>query len=64
MNLVSEPHLSQQVFDTKLQNWIESSPDHGELKKLTDTLWKWWVPEDKIEPVRDALKPMGILLCA
>ena len=64
MNLLSEPHLNQQVFDTNLQNWIESSPDHGELKKLTETLWEWWVPEDKIEPVRDALKPTGILLCA
>ena len=64
MNLLSEPHLSQQVFDTHLQSWIESSPDHGELKKLTDTLWEWWVPEDKIEFVRESLKPTGVLLCA
>lgn len=64
MNLLSEPHLSQPVFETHLQNWIESSPDHGELKKLTDTLWEWWVPEDKIEFVRETLKPTGLLLCA
>jgi hypothetical protein len=63
MNLLSEVHLSQPVFDTTLQKWIESSAEHGELKPLTDTFWEWWVPEEKIDDVREALRETGIIIC-
>jgi hypothetical protein len=63
MNLLSEAHLKQPVFNTTLQKWIESSAEHGELKPLTDTLWEWWVPEDKIESIREALRETRIIIC-
>lgn len=63
MNLLSEAHLKQPVFNSTLQEWINSSPDHGELKPLTEILWEWWVPQDKIPSVREALRPADLLIC-
>lgn len=63
MSLLSEAHLNQPVFDTILKAWIKSSSDHGELKPLTNTLWKWWVPEGLIDSVREELRPTGIVIC-
>jgi len=63
MNLLSEAHLKESVFGKTLQEWIESSPKHGELKPLTDILWEWWIPEEKIASVREALLPTGLVIC-
>lgn len=64
MNVLSNVHLEQTVLNTTLKSWIESSTNHGELKQLTDDLWEWWVDEDKISIIREALKPSGIIICA
>ena len=64
MNLLSEAHLKETVFGKSLKEWIESSPEHGELKPLTDILWEWWVPENKIPTVCDELLPSGLIICA
>lgn len=63
MNLLSEAHLNQIVFGKTLKDWIESSPEHGELNPLTDILWEWWVPGEKISSVREALRSTGLLIC-
>lgn len=63
MNLLSEAHLNHPILGTTLQKWIASSPDHGELKPLTDLLWEWWVPEPLIDSVREALRATGIVIC-
>ncbi len=63
MNLLSDAHLSQPIFGTTLKEWVSSSPHHGELKPLTEILWEWWVPEEKIDSVREALRPTGLLIC-
>ncbi|EKE08990.1 MAG: hypothetical protein ACD_16C00227G0010 [uncultured bacterium] len=63
MNLLSDAHLKEPVFGKTLKEWIESSPNHGELKPLTDILWEWWVPENKISAVREELRPTGLIIC-
>lgn len=62
INFLSQPHFMHEIEGMPLKNWIESSPDHGELKQLTENLWSWWVPEDKIAAVRDRFMPTGLLL--
>jgi len=64
MNLLSEAHLKETVFGKSLKEWIGSSSEHGELKPLTDILWEWWVPPNKISAVRDELLPSGLIICA
>ena len=64
MNLLSEAHLKETVFGKSLKEWIGSSSEHGELKPLTDILWEWWVPENKIPTVCDELLPSGLIICA
>jgi hypothetical protein len=65
INFLSKSHLTQKVGNTTLQNWIESSPQHGDLHALVnDKLWSWWIPEDKIAAVREELKPTGLIICA
>ncbi len=63
MNLLSEVHLNQPVFNTTLKHWIETSPSHGELSPLTEVLWQWWVPEENINTVRESLRETGIIIC-
>ena len=63
LNLLSHAHLSYPVGNLTLEQWILSSSDHGELKTLTKTLWTWWVPEDKIPHVTNALKDSQIIIC-
>ena len=62
INFLSQAHFLQQVEGQPLNVWIESTPGHGELKQLTDNLWSWWVPEDKIESIRKIFIPIGLLL--
>lgn len=63
LNILSQPHLDQQVHGQSLKDWICSSPDHGDLKQLTPEVWSWWVEADQIPSVRQALAPSGIILC-
>lgn len=62
INFLSESHFSHEIEGQSLKDWIESSSEHGELKKLTDNLWSWWVPEDKIAKIREIFIPTGLLL--
>jgi hypothetical protein len=64
LNFLSSPHLERNVYGQSLKDWILSSPDHGDLKLLDQTLWSWYIPEDKIPSVREALRDTGILICA
>jgi hypothetical protein len=63
LNFLSKEHLERSIDGHNLKIWIESSPDHGTLKPLTNTIWSWHVPEDKISDVREALRHTGIILC-
>jgi hypothetical protein len=63
LNFLSKEHLERVVGDQTLKTWIESSLDHGTLVPLTDQLWSWHVPEDKISDIREALRPTGFVLC-
>lgn len=63
LNFLSETHLKRDVHGKTLKEWIGSNSDHGTLKPLTDILWSWRVPEDKIDSIREALKDTGIILC-
>jgi len=63
INFLSPPHLERDVYGQPLKNWILSSPDHGSLKQLNETLWSWHIEEEKISSVREDLRNTGILLC-
>ena len=63
INFLSKPHLIQKIGTQTLQDWIESTPEHGSLNNLNNHLWSWWVPEDQIVVVREDLRSTGLLIC-
>lgn len=62
-NVLCQTHLARIVNGSRLEDWIQATPERGQLKKITDTLWIWWVEPEKISAVREALAPSGIVLC-
>lgn len=63
LNFLSSPHLERDVYGQSLKEWIASSPAHGEVKSLNNSLWSWFIQDDQISLVREALRGTGILLC-
>lgn len=63
LNFLSQPHLDQKVGDLTLEQWILSKEAHGELKKLAENFWSWYVKPPYIPFVREALRPTGFVLC-
>jgi hypothetical protein len=63
LNILSHPHLNQDIYGQSLRSWIDSSLNHGELKQLTSDIWSWWVPNEHIDQIRDDLKDTNILIC-
>ncbi|AVP87945.1 hypothetical protein phytr_10170 [Candidatus Phycorickettsia trachydisci] len=72
LNFLSREHLVRDIRHTDqqssstpitLESLINSSPVHGELKQLREGFWSWYVPDEYIESVRNALIPSGIILC-
>ena len=64
LNVLSLAHNQRMVEGKPLFDWINGDSTRGTLTKLSENLWSWWVLEEKIDAVRAALKPTGILLCA
>lgn len=62
-NVLSQPHLDRIVDGQRFQDWVQASADRGTLKQVSDALWTWWIEDDKIPAVRDALAPSGMILC-
>ncbi len=62
VNFISEEHIMERVGNFSLQEWINLSPNHGELRALNDHLWSWHVPSQDILLVRESLLSTGILL--
>lgn len=62
INFLSQAHFVQVIDGQPLKAWIESSPNHGELKQLAENLWSWWIPEEKISAIREKFIPTGLLL--
>ena len=64
INILSGAHMEREIFPkTKFRNWIESSEKHGNLQKLNNELWSWHVSDELISPVRESLRPTGMILC-
>lgn len=72
LNFLSREHLIRDVGSTDqhetgapitLEAWINSNPAHGKLNQLREDFWSWYVPDEHIESVRNALIPSGIILC-
>lgn len=64
MNFLTQPHLANKVGSQTLKDWIEEdSKERGTLNSLTKDMHVWHVPEDKIESVREALRPYNFILC-
>lgn len=63
LNFLNPHHLSMQVKDQSLKDWIESDPKRGSLKPLIEgKLWTWTVPEHRIQPIRKVLGPERLLI--
>ena len=61
-NLLCRAHLERKVLGMSLEKWILST-NSGTLESFETDRWIWYVPEDKIAKVREALSPTGIILC-
>ena len=61
-NLICKAHLERKVLGMSLEKWILST-NSGTLESFETDRWIWYVPEDKIAKVREALSPTGIILC-
>ena len=61
-NLMCKAHLERKVLGMSLEKWILST-NSGTLESFETDRWMWYVPEDKIAKVREALSPTGIILC-
>ena len=64
LNVLSSAHNQRMVEGKPLFDWINADSNRGDLTKLSENLWSWWVRDEQIDLVRSALKPTGILLCA
>lgn len=62
-NVLSQPHLDRIINGSRFEDWVKATPERGQLKQISDTLWTWWVESDKIPAVREALAPSGMILC-
>lgn len=62
-NMLSQPHVDRLINGQRFEEWVQASPDRGHLKKISDTLWTWWVEPEKIPTVRKTLAPTGMILC-
>lgn len=63
MNLLVDEHLNRIVINNQtLEAWIKSDKSHGELEELTPGKFAWWVEQENISMVRDALRPSGIII--
>lgn len=62
LNILSQPHLDRMIDNQRLEDWILSDAQRGELEKLEDDLWSWWIPKENILSVRNALAPTGLLI--
>lgn len=63
MNVLCKAHLDRVVLGQRLEDWILQNLNHGTLTKFDNNLWAWWIEQDQIPSVREALKPTGIILC-
>lgn len=63
LNFLSQLHLDQKVGDLTLEQWINSKEAHGELKKLAENFWSWYVKPAYIPYIREVLRPTGFVLC-
>lgn len=63
MNLIVNEHLSREVLpNTTLQQFIQSDTRHGILDTLGDDRYAWWIDNESIPLVREALRPSGIII--
>lgn len=62
-NVLSQAHMVRFIGGQRFEEWIQGSANRGTLKKISDTLWTWWVEPENISSVREALAPTGMILC-
>lgn len=64
LNFLSREHLNWQItIEKNLQEWIDSNPNHGNLKEISPSFYSWEVDEKQIESIRLELIPSEIILC-
>lgn len=62
LNYLIDSHLSFQLGEQTLGEWITASQARGLLTNLERGLWCWSVPENIIRQVRSVLEPSGLLV--
>lgn len=60
-NFLAVPHLTAQVNNRVLQDWIQEDEQRGHLKPLNDDVWLWEVNEENRLAVRSTLWNAGII---
>lgn len=60
-NFLTASHLTAQVNNMVLQDWIQQDEQRGQLKPLNDDVWLWEVNEENILAVRYTLWDAGII---
>lgn len=61
-SVLSEPHLSQQLGDKTLSEWITQSPQRGTLRKLPGDAFVWRIDASNVDSVRAELVKSGLLI--
>lgn len=60
-NFLTASHLTAQVNNRVLQDWIQEDEQRGHLKPLNDDVWLWEVNEENRLAVRSTLWNAGII---
>lgn len=60
-NFVTQPQLTAKVGRLTLQQWIQKTPERGQLSPLTDEMMLWSVEAQHIPTLRQQLWEAGVI---
>lgn len=61
-NMLTDAQLLRTVGNMTLEEWIRSSPEHGELSPLTDSMKLWQLSDEQIERLIPVLQKAGRII--
>ncbi len=62
LNVLSSSHVSRDVENVSLGQWIQQSADRGDLKQIGGEAWLWNLDHNQIDSVRADLQRAGCLI--
>ena len=61
-NMLTDAQLQRPVGDMTLEQWIGSSPEHGTLSPLTESMKLWQLTDEQIEALVPVLQKAGRII--